>query len=142
MAEAKIGDRVSVHYAGRLEDGTEFDSSAGREPLDIVLGDNMVIPGFESGVIGMTVGEKRTITITADEAYGQISQELIVTVPRERLPEDLDPELGQHLQMHRADGGHIDVLVTDVNEQSITIDANHPLAGKALVFDIHLVAIG
>jgi peptidylprolyl isomerase len=142
MAEAKIGDRVSVHYAGRLEDGTEFDSSAGREPLDIVLGDGMVIPGFESGVIGMTVGEKRTVTIAAEDAYGQISQELIVTVPRERLPQDLDPELGQHLQMHRADGGHIDVMVTDVNEQSITIDANHPLAGRVLVFDIHLVAIG
>ena len=141
MAKAKVGDTVSVHYAGRLEDGTEFDSSEGRDPLSFKLGGHEVIPGFENALIGMQAGEKRTVTIPAHEAYGDVNLELIVTVPRERLPKDLNPELGQQLQMQRPDGQHINVVVTDVKLESITIDANHPLAGKPLLFDIQLVGI-
>ncbi len=142
MGKAQVGDRVTVHYTGRLTDGTEFDSSAGQEPLEVVLGAGRVIPGFENAIVGMQTGESRTVTIPVEEAYGPHSEELVLSVPRNRLPEDLSPEIGMQLQMQQADGGLVDVLITSLDEQNITLDANHPLAGQALVFDIRLVTIG
>lgn len=142
MGKAQVGDRVTVHYTGRLTDGTEFDSSAGQEPLEVVLGAGRVIPGFENAIVGMQNGESRTVTIPVEEAYGPHSEELVLCVPRNRLPEDLSPEIGMQLQMQQADGDLVDVLITSVDEQNITLDANHPLAGQALVFDIQLVTIG
>jgi len=142
VGKAQVGDRVTVHYTGRLTDGTEFDSSAGQEPLEVVLGAGRVIPGFENAIVGMQTGESRTVTIPVEEAYGPHSEELVLSVPRNRLPEDLSPEIGMQLQMQQADGGLVDVLITSLDEQNITLDANHPLAGQALVFDIRLVTIG
>jgi len=142
MGIAQVGNRVTVHYTGRLTGGTEFDSSAGQEPLEVVLGTGQVIPGFENAIVGMQTGETRTVTIPAEDAYGPHMDELVLCVPRNRMPEDMNPEIGMQLQMQQADGGLVEVVVTSLDEQNITLDANHPLAGQALVFDIQLVTIG
>lgn len=142
MSKARMGDRVTVHYTGRLTDGTQFDSSTGRDPLEVVLGAGGVIPGFENAILGMAIGESRTVTIAMEEAYGPHHEGLVLSVPRDRLPEDLTPEVGMQLQMQQADGDPVAVVITSLDEASITLDANHPLAGEALVFDIHLVTIG
>jgi len=140
--EAKTGDAVSVHYTGKLQDGTVFDSSEQGEPLEFTLGQGQLIPGFEQAVSGMKVGESKTVTITSDQAYGPYRQELVQVVPREQLPEDLKPEVGMQLQSTRSDGGVVVVTVTEVSETTITVDANSPLAGKDLIFEIKLVGIG
>jgi len=140
--EAKTGDAVSVHYTGKLQDGTVFDSSEQGEPLEFTLGQGQLIPGFEQAVSGLKVGESKTVTITSDQAYGPYRQELVQVVPREQLPEDLKPEVGMQLQSTRSDGGVVVVTVTEVSETTITEDANSPLAGKDLIFEIKLVGIG
>ncbi len=140
-AQAKNGNTVQVNYTGKLADGTVFDSSVGREPLEFTLGAGQMIPGFEKAVLGMKVGEKKTVTIPADEAYGPRRDEQIVELPREKLPSDLTPEVGQQLQMTRPDGGMIIVAITKVSDKTVTLDANHPLAGKDLTFEIELVKI-
>lgn len=140
MAQAKSGDTVRVHYTGRLEDGTVFDSSGGREPLEFVLGAQQVIPGFEEAVDGLAPGEERTVTIPPDRAYGPRREEMVLTLGRDQFPADLHPEVGQQLQMSQ-DGQVAVVTVTDVSDAGVTLDANHPLAGKALVFDVRLVEI-
>ena len=139
--EAKDGDIVIVHYTGSLDDGTVFDSSVDREPLEFTLGQGQMIPGFEQGVLGMKVGETRNIHIPADQAYGPHRDELVVEVDRSELPEDLDPVVGQYLEMTQTDGRTAVVPVVAVSETTITIDANHRLAGKDLNFEIELVEI-
>lgn len=138
---AKAGDTVQVHYTGKFDDGSVFDSSAGREPLEFTVGSGQVIPGFEQAVEGMAVGQTKTVTIPAAEAYGDRVAEAVLQVPREQLPPDLEPEVGQQLVMQSRDGRQIPIVVVEVTEDSITIDANHPLAGRDLTFEIELVAV-
>lgn len=142
MAEAKQGDDVKVHYTGRLEDGTVFDSSQDRDPLEFTLGEGQVIPGFEEAVQGMGEGESKTTTIAADEAYGPRRDDLILPVERDRFPEDVDPEVGQPLQMQTNDGQVVQVVVQEIKDGTVMLDANHPLAGQDLTFDIELVELG
>jgi FKBP-type peptidyl-prolyl cis-trans isomerase 2 len=142
IQQAKTGDTVKVHYTGRLQDGTVFDTSVGSEPLEFTLGQGQVIPGFEQAVIGMQVGESKTVTIPVDQAYGPYYDDMILEVNRDELPDDLEPEVGMQLQMNQGDGGIIIVTITEVSETTIKIDANHPLAGQDLTFDIELVDIG
>lgn len=140
MARAKQGDTVTVQYVGKLPDGTVFDTSYERGPLQFTIGQGQIIPGFEQAVIGMEVGENKNITLEPDQAYGPHMAEMVLEVERERFPEDIQPEVGQLLQVQQA-GQVIPVTVTEVTEQVITLDANHPLAGKSLVFDIELVEL-
>ena len=141
MATAKSGDTVRIHYTGTLDDGTQFDSSSGREPLEFALGGGQVIPGFDSAVDGMTVGENKNVTIAPDDAYGQRHEQLVQRVPRDILPEDMEPAVGMQLQSQSPDGQTMNLIVTEVLEETITVDANHPLAGQALTFAIELVEI-
>jgi FKBP-type peptidyl-prolyl cis-trans isomerase 2 len=141
MAQVKYGDTVKVHYTGKLEDGTIFDSSINRDPLEFTMGKGQVIPGFEQALIGMNPGESKTTKIPADEAYGPHRKEMVLVVERDRFPEHLEPEVDQQLQIRQANGRTILVTVTDVSESSVTLDANHPLAGKDLTFDIQLIEI-
>lgn len=135
------GRKVRIHYTGTLDDGSKFDSSAGREPLEFEMGAGMVIPGFEKGVADMQVGETKTIHISAADAYGEHREELVMQFERSQLPEDLEPEVGMALHMQSPQGHPIPVTVTEVNEESITIDANHQLAGENLNFELELVEI-
>ena len=141
MSQAKKGDTVHVHYTGRLADGTVFDTSENRDPLSFELGKGMVVPGFDSAVTGMTVGDTKTETIPADKAYGPRIQQLTFMVPRENLPPGYDPQPGEVLRMETKDGRQMDVLVVSADTEMIRLDANHPLAGKDLTFDIELVRI-
>lgn len=140
MEQAKTGDTVRVHYTGRLEDGNVFDSSQGREPLEFTLGSGQVIPGFEEAVTGMAPGDERTVTIPSDQAYGPRRDEMMVQVGRDQFPDNVEPEVGQQLQVSQ--GGQVAVVtVAGVSDQGVTLDANHPLAGKDLIFDLQLVEI-
>lgn len=141
MTTVKQGDTVHIHYTGTLEDGVVFDSSAGREPLSFTLGSGQVIPGFEEAIMGMAVNEKKNVTIPVDKAYGPRNEELVLTVPREQVPPDLNPEVGQKLQMQGPGNSPVVVEVAEVAEAHIRLDANPPLAGKELIFDIELVRI-
>lgn len=140
MAQAKSGDTVRVHYTGRLDDGSVFDSSEGREPLEFVLGAQQVIPGFEEAVDGLSPGEERTVDIPADRAYGPRREEMVLTVGRDQFPDEIRPEVGQQLQMSQ-DGQVAIVTIIGVSDAEVTLDANHPLAGKDLTFDVQLVEI-
>lgn len=141
MTQAKSGDTVRIHYTGTLEDGTQFDSSEDRDPLEFALGGGQVIPGFDSAVDGMTVGESKSVTIPAEQAYGERHEQLVQEVPKSALPEDMKPEVGMQLQSQSPDGQVMNLVVTEVEEATITVDANHPLAGQALTFAIELVEI-
>ena len=141
MAEAKKGDTVRIHYTGKLDDGTVFDSSEGREPLEFTLGAEEVIPGFENAVLGMNPGETRTTTIKPEDGYGEFQDDMVFQVDRDRLPSDMAPEIGAELRVRTPDDSMIPVVIVDVQDDKVTIDANHPLAGRDLVFDIQLVEI-
>ena len=141
MSTAKQGDTVHVHYKGSLEDGQVFDTSEGRDPLSFTIGTGQVIPGFEDAVVGMSLNEKKNVTIPVDQAYGQRNEELVLTVPREQVPADINPEVGQKLQMQGPNDQPVVVEVTEVVDEHIKLDANPPLAGKDLIFDIELVEI-
>jgi len=141
MTAAKTGDSVKIHYTGTLEDGTTFDSSAGRDPLEFTLGSGQVIVGFDEAVTGMKPGEKKNVTIPADKAYGQRNEEMVITAPRDQVPPEINPEVGQQLQMAGPDNQMIIVQVAEITDEHIILDANPPLAGKDLIFDIELVAI-
>ena len=141
MTQAKSGDTVRIHYTGTLDDGTQFDSSAGRDPLEFALGGGQVIPGFDSAVDGMAVGDSKTVTIPPEEAYGQRHEQLVQQVSRSALPDEIEPAVGMQLQSQSPEGQVMMLVVTEVEEESITVDANHPLAGQALTFDIELVEI-
>jgi peptidylprolyl isomerase len=138
---AEEGDTVQVHYTGTLEDGTVFDTSVGREPLQFTLGAGQMIPGFEQGVLGMKLGESKTITIPPEQAYGPYYDDRVWVIDRAQLPTGLEPEVGQRLQMTNAQGQIIVVTVIEVSATNITVDANHQLAGKTLTFEIQLVSI-
>jgi len=141
MPQAKKGDKVKVHYTGRLNDGTVFDSSKDREPLEFQLGQGELIPGFEHALDGMTPGDTKTIDISADQAYGQHREELIQKVPRQQFPNDMEFKVGQRFQIGQQEEQPMIVQVTEVTESDITLDGNHPLAGKNLTFDIELLGI-
>jgi peptidylprolyl isomerase len=141
MAQAKQGDTVHVHYTGRLSDGTTFDSSKDRDPLELTLGEGMVIPGFEQAIQGMAVGDQKTAEIPVDDAYGPRRDELVMSVPRTQLPDGMDPKPGDQLSMQTPDGQAVPVVVAGTTDETIEIDANHPLAGKDLTFDLMLVKI-
>ena len=142
MKKAKANDTVKVHYKGTLNSGEVFDSSEGREPLQFQLGSGQVIPGFDKGIEGMELNEVKTINIPAKEAYGEVRDELIQEIAVEQLPKEIKPEVGMKLASKTPDGQEIPLVVTEVNEESIKIDANHPLAGEELTFEVTLVEIG
>ena len=141
MGKAKSGDTVSVHYTGKLKDGTVFDSSDGRDPLKVELGSNQVITGFEEAVVGMAEGESKSVDIPVDKAYGPRQDRLVATVSKSQIPADLKPEVGQTLNVQQEGGQQLRVVVTEVTDDGMTIDANHPLAGEDLTFEIELVSI-
>ncbi len=141
MQVAKKGDQVKVHYTGKLTDGTVFDSSDGRAPLEFEVGAGMMIKGFDAAVDGLGIGAKVTAEIPAAEAYGEAREDMIIDIPRTNLPPDLNPEVGQKLAMSQPDGQQVPVKVKEVREDVVVIDANHDLAGKDLIFDIELVEI-
>lgn len=141
MTQAKHGDTVRIHYTGRLTDGTEFDSSNGRDPLEFTLGSGQIIPGLENQVQGMAEGETATVTVPADEAYGQHRPEGVQSVPRDRIPEGVDLNLGARLQATGGDGRAMTLTVVGLSDEEVTVDANHPLAGKDLVFDVELIEV-
>ena len=138
---AKNGDTVRVHYTGTLDDGTVFDSSDDREPLEATLGEEMLIPGFENALLGMEPGEKKTVTIAPENAYGEHMEELILTLPRQDVPSHMKPEPGMMVQLAMAHGEEFEALITDVTDETVTLDANHPLAGETLTFALELVSI-
>jgi len=150
MAQAKQGDKVKVHYTGRLEDGSVFDSSeckdddcgCGDGPMEFTIGEGNLIPGFEQGVIGMGVGDKKTVTIPAEQAYGLRMEQLVAVVERKEIPEHIKVEVGSQLEVSQEDGQTFPVLITEVTDTHVTLDANHPLAGRNLIFDLRLVEIG
>lgn len=139
--KVKSGDKVTVHYTGKLSDGTKFDSSEGRAPLTFTNGAGQVIPGFEKAVEGMKVKDKKNFTIPSHEAYGPVIKELVLEIPRERLPPQPDPQVGMQLIMKGPQGQQIPAMITKVEQSKVTIDMNHPLAGKDLNFDIEIVGI-
>jgi peptidylprolyl isomerase len=141
MTKAKTGDIVRINYTGRLTDGTEFDSSAGREPLEFTLGEGQVIPGLEAQVAGMEPGTKSTITVPPEAAYGPRRPEAIRTLDRATVPPELDLKVGAQLQARTSSGDVMPITVVDFDDASVKIDTNHPLAGRELVFDVELVEI-
>ena len=141
MSHAKSGDTVKIHYTGTLDDGTQFDSSQGRDPLEFEVGSGQVIPGFDKAVEGMAVGDSKSVRIEADVAYGPRHEQLVQEVDRSVLPDDLNPETGMALQSNSPDGQVTQFMITAVTDETITVDANHPLSGQALSFDIELVDI-
>ena len=150
MAQAKTGDKVTVHYTGRLEGGEVFDSSECHEddcgcesgPLEFTIGEGNVIPGFEQAIIGMSPGDSKTVVIPVDQAYGERIDEMVAVVERTEIPADLVLEVGNQLEVTQQDGNVFPVIITEVTESNVTLDANHPLAGKELTFDLRLVTIG
>jgi peptidylprolyl isomerase len=141
MSQAKVGDKVKVHYTGKFEDGEVFDSSLEREPLEFSIGEGKLIKGFEDAIVGMEKGEDKTVDIAADNAYGPYRKEIVFDVERAKMPQDYDPKVGEQLQIPQQDGGQVIVTVTDFDDSKVTLDANHPLAGKDLTFDLKLVEI-
>lgn len=141
MSKVKDGDTVKVHYTGKLENGDVFDSSRERDPFEFTVGNKAVIPGFEKGVVGMGVGDTKKIEIPPEEAYGAKQDELVVVVKKSEFPEDITPSIGQRLQIKQQDGNPVVVTITDLTEDNITLDANHPLAGYTLFFDVELIDI-
>jgi len=141
VSQARSGDTVKIHYKGKLDDGTQFDSSEDRDPLEFELGSGQVIPGFDTAVEGMAVGESKSVRLEPEEAYGPRHDQLVQEVERSVLPDDLDPKEGMALQSQSPEGQVMQLMVTAVSETTITLDANHPLAGQALSFEIELVDI-
>jgi FKBP-type peptidyl-prolyl cis-trans isomerase 2 len=141
MQQVKSGDKVKVHYHGKLTSGETFDSSAGRAPLEFEVGSGMVIKGFDEGVTGMAVGEKKTINIPVAEAYGPKNPEMLIEMPRDRFPKDMELEVGMPLMMSDGSGQNFQVTIIEIKDDAVVLDANHPLAGQDLIFDIELVEI-
>ncbi len=141
MAQAKTGDKVKVHYTGKLNDGTVFDTTSQGTPLEFTIGEGQLIPDFEQAVIGMEPGESKSFQVASEQAYGPHREEMVMTIGRKDLPEGLDPQLNQKLQVQQANSQPFIVTVIEVSAESIALDANHPLAGKDLAFDIQLAEI-
>lgn len=141
MVQAKKGDVVKVHYTGKFEDGTVFDTSIGRDPLEFAVGSRKVIPGFEEAVEGMNPGELKTVSISPEKGYGLHLEELVIEIARDNLPEEVEPVVGQAIQIGESHDKMLQVTVTEVTDSKVVLDANHPLAGKNLVFEIELLEI-
>ena len=141
MKKAKIGDKVKVHYICRLEDGTVFDRSDNRNPIEFVIGKGKFIPGFENAIIGMCIGESKSSNIPASKAYGPYREEMAIEVDRDMLPKDMEPKVGMKLELNQPDSNKVIVSIKDISESKVILDANHPLAGKELYFDIKLIEI-
>ena len=143
MAQAKAGDTVRVHYEGQLSDGTIFDSSLEREPIEFILGQDTVIPGFEQAVLGMEAGESKDVSIPPEDGFGEYSEDLVVNIEKSMLPPDINPELGMQLEVSSEEEGETPRVFTiaDIAEDSVTLDGNHPLAGKEIAFKIELLEI-
>ncbi|MGO3184239.1 MAG: FKBP-type peptidyl-prolyl cis-trans isomerase [Aequorivita sp.] len=141
MSQVTGNETVKLHYTGKLNDGQVFDSSIEREPLEIKLGEGRLIPGFEKGLVDMKVDEKKTITIPKEEAYGEVQKELFQKIPNENLPQEIKPEVGMGLVSKNPDGSERQLRVADVKDDFIIVDANHPLAGQDLTFDLELLEI-
>jgi len=141
MTEAKSGDTVKVHYTAKLDDGTVFQTSIGREPLELTIGEERIIPSFEQAIVGMNPGESKSVEVPAEKAFGPYREDLLRTIDRSQFPGDVEPEVGQRLNMSQSDGRTIVVTVADLSESSVTLDANHPLAGEDLSFNIQLLEI-
>ncbi len=142
MGKVKNGDVINIHYTGSLSDGSVFDSSEGREPLKFKVGEGSVISGFDKGVLDMEINEEKTINIPHLEAYGPYNSEMIIDMPIEQVPADMNPTVGMEVHLTDAEGNVMPVIVTDLNDKTIKLDANHPLAGKDLTFKLQLVSIG
>jgi len=141
LSQVKEGDKVKVHYTGTLDDGSVFDSSKERQPLEFQIGSGQIIPGFEKAVLELNPGDSTRVDIPSAEAYGDVREDMIVNVEREKLPADIDPEVGMQLQLQQPDGNALPVVVSEVSESHVTIDANHPLAGRDLTFEIELLEV-
>ncbi|WP_430425695.1 FKBP-type peptidyl-prolyl cis-trans isomerase [Maribacter litoralis] len=141
MSKVKADSQVRVHYTGKLSDGQVFDSSVDREPLEVKLGQGSLIPGFEKGLLDMEANEKKTIVIAKEDAYGEKQKELFQTVPKSELPAEIEPKVNMALMATNADGSERQLRVAEVNENDIVVDANHPLAGEDLTFDLELVEL-
>ena len=141
MTQVKSGDTVRIHYTGTLNDGSTFDSSEGRDPLEFTVGSGQIIPGLDTALPGMAVGDKKTVNVACDEAYGPLNPDMRQAVPREGIPPEIPLEIGTMLQMQTPQGQVVPVTVVELGEEEVTLDANHPLAGKDLIFDIELVEI-
>ena len=141
MCKVKQGSKIKVHYTGQLEDGTEFDSSRNRDPLEFEVGSGQIMPGVDKGVVDMKVGETRKLTIEPENAYGPVREDLVGQVDKSAFPDDINPQIGQQLQMERSDGDPIQVVVTAIEGDKVTLDANHPMAGQTLVFDVEVTEI-
>lgn len=139
--KVKKGNTVKVHYTGKLEDGREFDSSLNRQPIQFEVGAGKVIKGFEDAVVGLEVGEKKTVTIPAKDAYGSYDENLLIEIPKKNVPEGVTPEVGMRLQLVNQLGQAAHVVVTEILDETVRLDANHPLAGKTLVFDLEILEI-
>jgi peptidylprolyl isomerase len=136
------GTRVLVHYTGSLDDGTQFDSSRGREPLEVILGQGMVIPGFERAIADLEPGQTVTVTIPEEDAYGPHNEEMVIRIPKGSFPAEITPVVGEQLVLRSPDGHEIPALIVELDDDEVTLDANHPLAGFALTFEIELVSVG
>jgi len=141
MAQAAIGDTVHIHYSGKLKDGTVFDSSEGRDPLQFTIGEKTIIPKLEESVVGMETGDTATVEIAADDAYGPHRPDAVQTVERTMIPEHIDLAVGNQLQATTQNGQTVVLTVRDVNDATVTLDGNHPLAGEDLIFEIEIVEI-
>jgi FKBP-type peptidyl-prolyl cis-trans isomerase 2 len=139
--KVKKGDTIQVHYTGKFEDGKEFDSSLNRQPLQFEVGAGRVIKGFEDAVIGLQAGEKKTVIVSAEDAYGSFDENLLVEIPKKNVPEGVTPEVGMRLQLVNQQGQAVHVVVTEIFDKTVRLDANHPLAGKTLVFDLEVLKI-
>jgi len=141
MAQAKAGDRVKINFTGKLEDGSVFANTANSEPLEFKLGEGKLIPGVENAVEGMNVGESKTVKVPPEQAYGQCHDELVEVVGRDKFPKDAEPQVGQQFEVPQQEGQPMVVRVVDVSEQTVTLDGNHPLAGRDLTFELELLEI-
>ena len=141
MSQVKIGDKVKVHYKGTLNDGSIFDSSQGREPLEFEVGSGQVIPGFDNAVVGLSQGESKTVNIPSAEAYGPYQENMVLAIEKDKFPEDLNLTVGEQLQIPSKEGQPVVVVIKEVTDENVTLDANHPLAGQDLNFNIELVGI-
>jgi len=141
MTEVKSGDKIRLHYTGTLKDGTTFDSSAGREPLEFTVGSGQIIPGLDAAMPGMKVGDKKTVTVPPEEAYGPHNPSAVQSIPRAQIPDHIPTEVGTQLQVQTPQGQPMPVTITSADAESVTLDANHPLAGKELIFAVELVEI-
>ncbi len=141
MSKAEDGNTVKIHYTGTLEDGSQFDSSEGREPLEFTIGSGQVIPGFDKACCGMAVGDKVTVTLAPEDAYGEHNPEMIATVDRSMMPDDLNPEVGMPMNASGPNGETLNFVITAFDDETVTVDGNAPLAGKALTFAVEMVEI-